>query len=604
MTSPESRAKLLEALQLDLVGPWPGHAFDRELLPENPTRWYLTGYLVPEAAPVEHRTDAEAKEEVDAAGEGGGTDDSSVPDKEAAPPSLLPSSMGLSVLIPTGTKVMKVDVTWGTYLWEDPTKEEPEPEDQGLGVKLVEPSALYPTTDDKSAAVAEDGEANPQGAKAVPQKGFRRSPHAEVFTLPLPAPNGRPESRAVPNSDGLRVVATLRPVAPDAHGRIPAGTRALCVFLVNGRPAGEKAYQGNAFQARLRLGCAEGFVPRPDLRGSDSLASMDIKVADLQYRRAFDFVAGIGCSAEPVDSVEGQPCHQVQTCWMPGAAVEFIGHLEAAALPGVELQMEKLAGIKDLADAQVKLQPLVAHYRAWITAQAAIIPAELAGDAERAKTAKELIRRARLAADRMEAGIQLLGTADVHEAFCTANRAMARQARQREMQRTGKPAAQAEAPAWRAFQLGFILLNLRGLSDPASADRELVDLLFFPTGGGKTEAYLALAAFSIVLRRLRHPGRRGAGVDVLMRYTLRLLTLDQLGRATALICALELERQQRAKAGDKSLGDWPFEIGLWVGLAATPNRMGGPGDKGPGAENTAYRRLRVERQFIFDSGAN
>ncbi|MBI4623944.1 MAG: helicase, partial [Verrucomicrobia bacterium] len=91
--------------------------------------------------------------------------------------------------------------------------------------------------------------------------------------------------------------------------------------------------------------------------------------------------------------------------------------------------------------------------------------------------------------------------------------------------------------------------------------------------------------------RLRNPGRRGAGVDVLMRYTLRLLTLDQLGRATALICALELERQQRAKAGDKSLGDWPFKIGLWVGLAATPNRMGGPGDTGPGADKTAYRRL-------------
>jgi hypothetical protein len=172
---------------------------------------------------------------------------------------------------------------------------------------------------------------------------------------------------------------------------------------------------------------------------------------------------------------------------------------------------------------------------------------------------------------------------------------MARQARQREMQRTGKSAALVDPPAWRAFQLGFILLNLRGLADPASDDRELVDLLFFPTGGGKTEAYLALAAFSIVLRRLRNPGMRGAGVDVLMRYTLRLLTLDQLGRATALICALELERQERLRREDESFGKWPFEIGLWVGSAATPNRMGGPGDTGPGAQSTAYRRLRAFR---------
>src|SRR4051812_30901411 len=120
MNSPEARAKLVEALQLDLVGPWPGHAFANELLPENPTRWYLTGYLVPEAAPVEHRSDAEAKEEMDAAGEGGGADDSATPDKEAAPLSLLPSSMGLSVLISSATKQIEVEVTWGDYTWEDP----------------------------------------------------------------------------------------------------------------------------------------------------------------------------------------------------------------------------------------------------------------------------------------------------------------------------------------------------------------------------------------------------------------------------------------------------------------------------------------------------
>src|SRR5262249_23676583 len=103
---------------------------------------------------------------------------------------------------------------------------------------------------------------------------------------------------------------------------------------------------------------------------------------------------------------------------------------------------------------------------------------------------------------------------------------------------------------------------------------EVVDLLFFPTGGGKTEAYLGLAAFSLVLRRLRHPGMAAAGLAVLMRYTLRLLTLDQLSRAATLICALELERQQHADR----LGDWPFEIGLWVGRAATPNVMGSKGD--------------------------
>ncbi len=111
---------------------------------------------------------------------------------------------------------------------------------------------------------------------------------------------------------------------------------------------------------------------------------------------------------------------------------------------------------------------------------------------------------------------------------------------------------------WFPFQLAFILMNLPGIAHPEDADRDVVDLLFFPTGGGKTEAYLGLAAFTLVPRRLRYPGIGSAGLSVLMRYTLRLLTLDQLGRAATLICALELERQKNVT----KLGEWPFEIGL------------------------------------------
>ena len=117
-------------------------------------------------------------------------------------------------------------------------------------------------------------------------------------------------------------------------------------------------------------------------------------------------------------------------------------------------------------------------------------------------------------------------------------------------------------------------MNLKAIAEPGSDDRDVVDLLFFPTGGGKTEAYLGLAAFTLVLRSLRNPGITSAGLSVLMRYTLRLLTLEQLSRAATLICALELERQNDVE----KLGDWPFEIGLWVGRAATPNRMGKKGD--------------------------
>jgi hypothetical protein len=591
-TSAAIRSQLVEALELDLVGPWPDHPFAKELLPESPTRWYLTGYLVPESAPLQQRADAAAADEMDAGGDGTG-DDATPPDR-ASQRSLLPSSMGLNTLVAPGVTTLSAEVTWGDYRWEDPSKEAPEPEDPGLGLaeavdegELKEEAVPYQVS-------TKDGASATQ-AQLEPKRGYRREPRCETVSIQLPAPDAKPAEFPVPNSGGLRLVVTVRQVAQDPRGRLQKGTQAVSVFLVNGRPPKERAYQANIYQAQVKLACEHPFVPRPDLRsGADEVRQddWDEQVADLQYRRSFDLVCGLGCSAEPVSvDAEGR-CHAVRTCCVPSAEVEFTGHLEAAALPGVELGMEALANLKSGEEAKAKLGALVTHYRTWIQAQANAIEGETDLESSRRDTAKELLRKAAIAADRMEAGIQILADDEAREAFCTANRAMARQARQREAQRTLKKPEEVEAPAWRAFQLGYILLNLRGLAEPQHADRQVVDLLFFPTGGGKTEAYLGLAAFSLVLRRLRNPGRRGAGVNVLMRYTLRLLTLDQLGRASALICALDLEREERLKRGDKSLGDWPFEIGLWVGSAATPNRMGGPGDSGPAADNTAYRRTR------------
>ncbi len=195
-----------------------------------------------------------------------------------------------------------------------------------------------------------------------------------------------------------------------------------------------------------------------------------------------------------------------------------------------------------------------------------------------------MMAEARRAAERIEDGVDLLADAHVLDGFRLMNQALAAAAGRR---RPG------ELPRWYPFQLAFILLNLRGLVTPEHDDRETVDLLFFPTGGGKTEAYLGLAAFVMVWRRLSHPGRAGCGLAVLMRYTLRLLTLDQLGRAAAVVCALELAR----RADPTKLGDWPFEIGLWVGRGGTPNRMGAVGDND---EHTA--RIQVMR-YARDSSS-
>lgn len=128
-----------------------------------------------------------------------------------------------------------------------------------------------------------------------------------------------------------------------------------------------------------------------------------------------------------------------------------------------------------------------------------------------------------------------------------------------------------DRPKWRLFQLAFLLLNLPAIARDDSADRDTVELIFFPTGGGKTEAYLGVIAFTLILRRLRGNVRpdHGLGVAVLLRYTLRLLTLDQLGRAATLVCALEMIRREQPTR----LGDVRFAVGLWVGRSATANTM-------------------------------
>ena len=225
-------------------------------------------------------------------------------------------------------------------------------------------------------------------------------------------------------------------------------------------------------------------------------------------------------------------CHLLRTAWIPSAEVE---KTETMALEGVELSMDALGKVADGAAVEAALRPLVAYYRTWIDAQRQDI---VALQGTRRETAEELLRFAGIAADRIDHGITVLARdADALDTFRVANRAVARALRQR---------LKIEAPKWKAFQLAFLLLNLPGLADPRDPNRQTVDLLFFPTGGGKTEAYLGLAAFAMVLRRLRHPGENGlagAGVSVIMRYTLRLLTLDQLARAAGLVCALELERE-------------------------------------------------------------
>lgn len=124
-------------------------------------------------------------------------------------------------------------------------------------------------------------------------------------------------------------------------------------------------------------------------------------------------------------------------------------------------------------------------------------------------------------------------------------------------------------PKYRPFQLAFLLLNIDSITDLKSdARNKVVDLIWFPTGGGKTEAYLSVGAFTIIYRRLMNQTGY-QGTSVIMRYTLRLLTAQQFERASRLIVSLEFLRKQF----EKELREEPITIGMWVGMSSTPNSL-------------------------------
>ncbi|WP_406505157.1 helicase-related protein [Streptomyces sp. NBC_01602] len=330
------------------------------------------------------------------------------------------------------------------------------------------------------------------------------------------------------------------------------------------------------YQPKLTVTAEDGsspaFVARPATLGA---VDSEQALSRLLHRHVPTFATGHGCAAHwdwtppPVGSVstDRPTVTTLRTEFVPSHEV-----LLTDSNPGIDdkpLTMYRL-GTDPSHEVVSALRAVLTGYERWIETQED--QARLLRDTEDGKTAADQVLLCRHALRRMREGVDLLADSeqpDILRAFQLANLAMADQ-RARTVWikggRSGQPDEQAGR--WRPFQISFILLCLAGIVDPDHKDREVSDLLWFPTGGGKTEAYLGLIAFTTFLRRLRD-GEAGAGVTVLMRYTLRLLTLQQFERAAALICAMDLLRA----ADPARLGHEEISIGMWVGRSATPNTL-------------------------------
>lgn len=357
------------------------------------------------------------------------------------------------------------------------------------------------------------------------------------------------------------------------------GTLATATLLNYAEPDGDASRDEierlTLFQVRVEIRPRKGtvLVARPS-RGA--VLDEDDRSAALLYRNAREFATGHTCAIEWKPAPDPNTASMVATSWIPTATVpatSSTGHNVFSVSPSNGKHKPLLvrglatAGTDELA---VALQFIPDAYDTWLNSredEALSLPEHLQ------EQARKNIAVCREVHDRLVAGATCIATDTfMSRAFRLANLAM-------DLQHGWSPERAKLGPLeWRPFQLGFMLLAGASVADRGHPDRRIMDLLWFPTGGGKTEAYLALIAFLAFYRRLSAGDTPdvGAGVAAIMRYTLRLLTTQQFTRAASVMLACEAIRRGRisdAGVARHELGRSPFSIGLWVGGEAVPNSV-------------------------------
>ncbi len=561
------RENLLDILTRELLGPIHG---PEEVLPFSPRSQYLVGHIAPvkltassvAALPNDDSPErgdlVEVRADDEGLAEGRGlpayaadeseadAEDDDAEDRAPKQGLMIPASMGLRFQVPADLESFTVTASWGTY-------------------ETVE-------TDQVTKA-----------GRAV--RHYQRTPVEEARSIRLAdLMAGRTATVELRDSVCLRV---------DRYDDRQFDRVLVEIALCNDRETPTPIPMSMwMFQTNLRVdaGGAEVFLPVRDVLEQDWPEHDDeVRRLNLQYRNRLEFAIGRTCSVDWIVSEGSRRATEVSTTWLP---IGETPQTRPRSVTGALLSMDALAKVTP-EELRAGLEPLVAGYAAWLHEQEAAasgLPVHMQEPAEAA------LWEARQAHQRLVDGLNHVAT---HEEALRCFRFMNGVLRDQrvasqvaaarasdssvtiEQARQEVAAKGAEAASWFPFQLAFILMQLRALTDPTSPQRSAayqarVELLFFPTGGGKTEAYLGLAAYTFAIRRRQGtvesaegPLDGSNGVGVLMRYTLRLLTAQQFQRATALMCAAEVARRE----DQVTWGFEPFRIGLWVGTDVSPKRF-------------------------------
>ncbi|MEU1935442.1 DISARM system helicase DrmA [Streptomyces coeruleorubidus] len=588
----EVRDGLVTYIRRDLLGPWDGESETLPSASSGPRDRYLVGMLGPRPQAVTadgialvaaQSADGESGDEQEG-------DDTELQDRltPQAAGHIWASSMGLSFTVPASVGTLSATVRWGRYTQSG------EATDRGTTRRVWSREPVeHPVDIDVTGA--SDRIVELEGGAVVLDVQVRRhtgqAGTEDLRIVELALVNRQQDSREARDAHWLFQTEIDVTAFPDDQA---------AVFLPVDdplEPANRENGAEDAEERRLRL----------------------------LYRDSLSHAKGRNVAVHAHVRDGERNAHRLTTTWLPEYDVRATTAPtleDQELLRGLELGMDELAALAVPArrtELSTALAPLADGYGTWLEKQrtkAGLLPDDLRASAGVA------IDQALDICDRITLGIDRLVADDTAlEAFRFANRAMALQRRNtaiaaaragREYDRASYQEAydevQAkgkEAASWRPFQLAFVLLNLDSLSRPGHPHRgtgreALVDLLFFPTGGGKTEAYLGLAAYTFALRRLQGTIGSGtetrsgeAGVGVLMRYTLRLLTAQQFQRAAALVSACEVLRREEF-ARDIRWGATPFRIGLWVGTSVSPNWFDeAKGQIAEARENASDKHARV-----------